>query len=160
MIKHGVTGCWPVIFVFWTQFFSRPLLNETHRYRASFSAQSFQTGTTLIVPALTTGPKDLSYQITSTPPRSHPIIEGQLKPHPLTTRIHVYPTTPIPLSFLIEQPPRIAPLIPLSEFWGYPKDRKTFRTTQNPQDRANTTDEFISPCFSLTMSFLSRSHHI
>ena len=153
MIKHGVTGCWPVIFVLWTQFFSRPHLNETHRYHASFSAQSFQTGTTFIVPALTTDPRDLSYQTTSTPPRSYPIIGGQLKPYPLTTRSHVYSTTPIPHSSQIEQPPRIAPLIPLSEFLGYPKDRKTFRTTQNPQDKANTTDEFISLYFSLTMIF-------
>ena len=63
MNKDGVTGFWPVIFVLWTQFWPRPHLAEIHRYRATFSSQSFKTGTIPTVPILTTDCRDLSYNL-------------------------------------------------------------------------------------------------
>ena len=144
MIKHGVTGCWPVIFILWTQFWPRPHLAEIHRYRATFSSQSFQTGTTSTVPLLTTDFRDLSYQTSSIPSRTHSIIRGQPKPPPLTPRIHADSSSPIPLSLHVEEYPWITSLIPFSEFSDHPKDRKFSRITQNPQDKTNTTIDFIS----------------
>ena len=131
----------------------RPHLAETHRYRATFSSQSFQTGTTFTVPTLTTDFRDLSYQTSSIPSRTHSIIRGQPKPPPLTPRIHAYSSSPIPLSLHIEEYPWITSLIPFSEFSDHPKDQIFSRITQNPQDKTNTTIEFISLYSSSTMIY-------
>ena len=132
MIKHGVTGCWPVIFVLWTQFWPRPHLAEIHRYRATFSSQSFQTGTTSTVPILTTDFRDLSYQTSSIPSRTHLIIRGQPKPPPLTPRIHENSSSPTPLSLHDEEYPWITSLIPFSEFPDHPKDQIFFPNHPEP----------------------------
>jgi hypothetical protein len=156
MIKHGVTGCWPVIFVFWTQFFSWPHLNETHRYRASFSAQSFQTGTTLIVPALTTDLKDLSYQISPFPSRTRLIIRGQPKPLQLNPRIHANSSSPTPISLHDADYPGITLLIPFPDFSDHPED-EIFYQPQKPQDKTNTTIDFIFQEHSCPQAFVCQT---
>ena len=152
MIKHGVTGYWPVIFVLWTQFWPRPHLAEIHRYRATFSSQSFKTGTIPTVPILTTDSRDLSYNLdtqgsTQNPkPYNYPL--WPQFSHTLTNLfvIESYQSTTQPISFdLYSYMPttRAYPVSPTSDNprrWAslVPPTRNATTPTLNPNSQSDS----------------------